>query len=296
MVNSIWTFQKFNSVFLMSADKTQLRQGIFAIISGLLLLLAGVHANVKDLRSIIIGMTEQGLIPIELTKIIIDAVFIIGFLGGIPVIIGGIIHLLRKSKFVANMFIGFGSGISISDFFLFMIMTGPALKLAILETRLERVTEIGTQYTIVALGIIFAFFAILTDPIGVIMGFTAGFLINLAGSLTEVIMIMSFLERIGISRPPRIIVDILKILFLTGVLLLIAGILYGYGRYRLGLPFAWFGTIIFLIPLTIIALGFIEKGVFLIRLILGILGEVMSIVTIVYGSIQIKAKELNTKN
>lgn len=267
------------------------RQGISAISSGVLLTLSGAHGSFENIKNLLIEATEEGIIPIEIARAIGGIFFYITLFSGVIVVAGGIIHLSGKYPSVANFLIGFGSGASIFDLILFMALSGPVLKIAIIEANLGKISNLGIQYVLLTLATVFAYIALISDLVGFTLSFVSAFLINLAGSFMELILILNLLEKMGMHRPPKILVDLIVILFLSGVLLFIGGILYGYEKYRIGLILNLIGLLSFIMPYISIIIGYLRYQRLLIRPILGTLGLITGGISVIYGFLKLRPKE-----
>ena len=276
----------------MSDDsKTRFRQGLFALFSGVFMLIGGFRGRVGGLLSLIREVAEVGVLPVEVSRFIGGVVVWLAFLGGVTVVFGGFLHLIKAPRFIANFFVSVGSGVSVFNLVSTLIASGPTVKLAILKAGFTRLLNIGFDLTLLVLASVFAFFALINDPLGFILGMIAGLSVNFSSSLAEFKTISTILNSIGISVPSSpLITNILVFLFFSGVFFFAAGIFYGYNFYRIGLLFFTIG-VIFLFPiLFVLILGFVFNVVDVIRLIFGLVSAIFAIAGMVYGIVKVMRK------
>ncbi len=262
----------------MSNQGVKRRQGILAIIGGILLIISGIHANIFDIQKLIQFAVAENFLPPFIAIVLITILRILGFLAGIPIIIGGLLHMKGKSSTIANFLITLGAGISIIDLFSFMIATGPAVKTYIISVKIIELSRIGLFYAIVLVGLALSFLALFADATGMILGLIAAFATSMAGSIVEVIIITAFLAKLGIINPSPLVIDIMRMILLSGIIFLLGGYLAGTGRYKLASLVTKISLIIYFIPLLVLIIGALSGHFMLIRLTLSILGELTGFV------------------
>lgn len=272
----------------MSNKEDRKRQGKLAIIGGCLLIIGGLHASIMDIRKLILVAINEGLINPFIASIIITFLLILGFLAGVPIIIGGLLHYNGKSKFIANALISFGSGISIVDLFSFMMATGPAFKAYLLSTKVQELTSISAFYLVIIIGLSLSFLALFVDPIAMILGLTSAILTSISGSIVEVIVITTFLAKIGLIKPSPLVINLMRILLLSGVIFLLSGYLAGIGKYRLALIVTSLALMFNLILLIVLGIGTLIIHLSPIKLILSIIGEIIGVILLIYVKISLK--------
>jgi len=270
---------------------SRIRQGISAIIAGILFFIVGYRIRLGFIAVAILEMKEEGIIDPALAQVILQAIFFISFLSGILVVIGGILHLLKRRRFLANMFISFGSGASIFNLILFMITTGPLVKLILLRKVVINAFEIGFEYVLIMLATILAYIAIISDLIGFTVAFLAGFLTNLSSSIMELKVLVKFLEFIGIHKPPPLIMNALKLLMLSGALMFFVALFYGMAWYKIGYWLAIIGIIFFILSYVIILLGIIKGVTPFPQFLFASLGLSTGISSVIYGKIKLPTKQ-----
>jgi len=271
-------------------DISRIRQGISAIIASILFFIVGYRIRLGFIAVAILEMKEEGIIDPVLAQVILQAIFFISFLSGVLVLIGGILHLLKRRRFVANTLISFGSGSSIFNLILFMITTGPLVKLILLRKVVVNAVEIGFEYVLVTLASIFAYIAIISDLIGFTVAFIAGFLTNLSSSIMELIVLIRFLEFIGIRKPPPLIMNVLKLLMLSGALMFFTALFYGTKWYKAGYWVAIIGMIFFIFSYVIILLGIIKGATSFLQFFFATIGLFTGVSSVIYGKIKIHTK------
>ncbi len=272
----------------MNDEAGRKRQGIMALIGGILLIIAGLHTNIFDVSRLIWVAVNEGILTPPIASIIIAILRILGFLAGIPVILGGLLHYYNKSKLIANALISFGSGISIMDLFSFMIATGPAVKAYILTTKAQEISNISVFYLIVILGLSFSFLALFIDPMGMILGLVSAIITSIAGSIIEVVLITAFLAKIGLIHPSPLEINVMKILFLSGVIFLVGGYLAGIGKYKLAYVITMIALLIYLLPIIVLITGILTGHVFPVRLVLSVIGEITGLVLLIHIKTSLK--------
>nr|MDO8044188.1 hypothetical protein [Candidatus Baldrarchaeota archaeon] len=276
----------------MSGDsRTRFRQGLFALLSGVSMLVGGFRGRAGGLLTLVREATEVGVLPVEVSRFIGGIVVWLAILGGVTVIFGGFLHFIKAPRFIANFFVSVGSGVSVFNLVSTLIASGPTVKLAILKASFTELLNIGVDFAMLVLASVFAFFALINDPLGFILGMIAGLSVNFSSSLAEFKAISMILNTLGISVPSSpLIVNILVFLFFSGVFFFVAGLLYGYNFYRVGLLFFTIG-VIFLFPILFaLILGFVFNVINVIRLIFGLVSAVFAIVGMVYGIVKVMRK------
>jgi len=277
---------------LSGNSRTRFRQGLFALFSGVFMLVGGFRGRAGGLLTLIREATEVGVLPVEVSRFIGSIVVWLAILGGVTVIFGSFLHFIKAPRFIANFFVSVGSGVSVFNLASTLIASGPTVKLAIVKASFTELLNIGVDLAMLVLASVFAFFALINDPLGFILGMVAGLSVNFSSSLAEFKTISRILNTLGISVPSSpLIANILVFLFFSGVFFFVAGILYGYNFYRVGLLFFSIG-VIFLFPILFaLILGFVFNVVDAIRLIFGLVSAVFAVVGIVYGIVKVVRKK-----
>jgi len=269
---------------LSNKSRVRFRQGLFALFSGIFMLLGGFRGRAGGILTLIREAAEIGVLPIEVSKFIGGIVFWLAVLGGITVIFGGFLHFIKAPRFVANFLVSVGSGVSVFNLASTLIASGPTVKLAILKVSLIELLNIGIDFALLLFASVFAFFALINDPLGFILCMIAGLSVNFSSSLAEFKVISRLMNTLGISTPTSpLIVNILVFLFFSGAFFFIAGVFYGYNFYRIGTLFLVIGLILFLPILFILFLGFVFDVINAIRLIFGLVGVIFAITSAIYG-------------
>ncbi len=279
---------------LNDESKVRLRQGLFAVVAGILMLIGGFRGRAGGLLRLIIEATEAGLLPLEVSRFIGNIVVWLAFFGGVTVIFGGFLHFVKAPRFIASFFVSLGSGVSVFNLTMTLIASGPAVKLSLLKSSFSGLVYIGFDFALLLFASVFAFFALVNDPLGFILGMIAGTLVNLSGSLTEFKVITRFLSILGVSELPKLVANFLLFLFFSGVFFFVAGIFYGYNFYRLGIFFFALGFILFSLPVFILVLGFVFDLVNTIRLLFGLVGMFFAAIGLWYGFRKIIQKKMKS--
>lgn len=256
----------------------------------MILIIAGQHAEISGIMDMLRGVTEFGIIPLEIAITLIQILRILGLFGGLFVLLGGILHLTKKLSFIANLLISIGSGVSLFDLLLFMILSAPMVKVILIQRYVEKMSDLGIQYTLLTIGVVLAFLAMISDTIGFTIGFIAGLLANLSSSLAEARLIVQFLVVMGLVNPSPQTIRVIALILFSGGITLIAGIFYGMKKYTFGFILAILGTIIYALHVGIIIVGLIKKLVPPIFPILTFIGLLTIILTVTYGKIKLKRK------
>lgn len=275
----------------MSDERKRKRQGLLAIIGGLILIITGVHANLIDIRRLIHIAVDEGFIPSFIGGVIIQIFLILGFLAGIPIIIGGLMHITNKTKIIANWLIVFGTGISILDLFSFMITTSPAVKLYLISSKVSELSNVSFHYLLLVIGLSFSFLAIFADPMAMILGLVSSLITSISGSIIEVVLITSFLARLGVINPSPTTINLMRIIFLTGVIFLLAGYLAGIEKYRIAYIITLLSLLIYFIPIFILIVGALSGHLLPVRLTLSIIGEIVGLTLLIHVKISLKSGE-----
>jgi len=268
---------------LSDESRVRMRQSLFAIFAGVLMLIGGFRGRAGGLVKLIIEATEAGLLPLEVSRFIGNIVVLLAFLGGVTVIFGGFLHFVKAPRFIANFLVSLGSGVSVFNLTLTLIASGPTVKLSLLKSSFKGLVNIGIDFALLLFASVFAFFALVNDPLGFILGMVAGTLVNFSGSLAEFKVISRFLSSLGVSSLPQPVANFLIFLFFSGVFFFVAGIFYGYNFYRLGIFFFALGFILFSLPVFILVLGFVFDLVNTIRLLFGLVGMFFAALGLWYG-------------
>jgi len=248
------------------------------------MLVGGFRGRAGGLLALIIGTTKAGLLPIEASRLIGTIVVWLALLGGVTVIFGGFLHFVKAPRFVANFFVSIGSGVSVFNLVSTLIASGPTVKLAILKASFAELLNIGIDFALLLLASAFAFFALINDPVGFILGMIAGISVNFSSSLAEFKFISRILSFLGLPTPASpLVINALVFLFFSGAFFFVAGIFYGYNFYRVGLLFSSLGLIFFMPSLFILILGFVFDVINAIRLIFGLAGVVFAAISVFYG-------------
>ena len=267
------------------------RRGAYAIIAGILLLIAKAHADVAGILIVLKKVAEMGIISEELAEILIRLIFIIGLFGGLLVLLGGILLLTKKITLLANFLISMGSGASLLDLIFFMLFSSPTVKLIIIKECAEKASSVGANYLLLTIGTILAFLAMIRDTIGFGLGFVAGFVTNLSSSLIEASTILIFLESIAMPRPPSYMVTVIWLILFSGNIIFLAGVLYGFKKYRIGFLLNIIGVFTYIPHIMIIQIGIRMRpaGGMLpyIRGLLALIGLILAIITLVYGLVKV---------
>lgn len=248
------------------------------------MLVGGFRGRAGGLLTLIREATEVGVLPAKVSRFIGGVVVWLAILGGVTVIFGSFLHFIKAPKFVANFFVSVGSGVSVFNLASTLIASGPTVKLAILKASFTELLNIGADLAVLVLASVFAFFALINDPLGFILGMIAGLSVNFSSSLAEFKTISRILSILGVSVPSSpMIANILVFLFFSGAFFFIAGIFYGYNLYRIGLLFFGVGVIFLFPTLLSLILGFVFNVVSAIRLIFGLVSAISAVIGIVYG-------------
>ncbi|MCD6514970.1 MAG: hypothetical protein J7L07_08590 [Candidatus Odinarchaeota archaeon] len=265
------------------SDDERKRKSLYAIIAGILLLISGAHGSLGDIPQLIIAAASSGFITVQIARFLITLLIIIAFLGGISVIIGGFLLRIKLPTVVSNFLISIGSGVSVFNFVIEIILIGPALKLAILRYETPSILNLGFRYIIIMLAIFFVFMALIKDVIGFIIAFIAGFLMNVASSFSDFLLILNFLGKLGIVRPPLIIVNLLTISFFSGSIFLASAILNGYKIYKLGFILGLIAIALYVLPFLAILISTVLDLINVIRIIIASVGMLFGVLSIVMG-------------
>lgn len=268
---------------LNGESRVRLRQSLFAVLAGVLMLVGGFRGRAGGLIRLIIEATEAGLLPLEVSRFIGSIIVLLAFFGGIAVIFGGFLHFIKAPRFIANFLVSLGSGVSVFNLTMTLITSGPTVKLSLLKSSSKILVNIGIDFALLLFASVFAFFALINDPLGFILGMIAGTLVNFSSSLVEFKLISRFLSILGISSLPQLVANFLIFLFFSGVFFFVAGIFYGYNFYRPGLFFFALGFILFLLPVFVLVLGFVFDLINTVRLLFGLTGMFFAVIGLWYG-------------
>lgn len=264
-------------------EKLRKKKGLFAIISGILLMIIGAHGSAGSMISILITITQEGLVPLQLSFLIGQIIITIVILGGITVIIGGFLMYLRIPSLLSKTLISLGSGISVFNLYATIILISPAINPALIGAHIPTLVNIGIMYGIALLASFFALYALIDDFYGLTLGLVAGTILSIPLAINPQIAVFVFLNKIGFTNPPPILVNILTFLSFSGALFYVTGFLYSYRWYKLGFIVNLIGVIIFAIPLGIIITGIIIDAIGLFKLFFVICGLIVTIVALHYG-------------
>ncbi|MHA1594612.1 MAG: hypothetical protein ACTSXJ_06260 [Candidatus Baldrarchaeia archaeon] len=267
----------------MSDSNIRRRQGIFALISGVLMIAVGIRGSAAGYVSTILKISSILVIPFWAIRPMLMMFSLLAMLGGVSVIIGGLIHLEKGSSVLANIFIGCGSGIGVFNVVTFTLGATPAIKVYLAKKVITGIVIFGIDYALAILAMIFALFAMIKDILGFLLGALSGILVSLSASLTELLMVLTFLVKIGIAKPSSLVIQMINVLFLSGVLFVLGGILYGFMHYKLGAGVILFGLIFFSLPIAVLITSVALDVVSIMRIVFGLLGFMMALLSLVYG-------------
>jgi len=141
---------------------------------------------------------------------------------------------------------------------------------------------------VVIIGLSFSFLALFIDPMAMILGLISAIITSISGSIVEIIVITAFLAKLGLINPSPLVINAMRIIFLSGVIFLLGGYLAGIGRYRLAFIVTSLALILNLIPIIVLATGIFIVHLFPVRLILSIIGEIVGLVLLIHAKISMK--------
>jgi len=265
--------------------QTRKKKGISAIIAGILMLIIGAHGSAGSLIDILISITEEGLIPKSISFMIGSFLIALAVFGGATVIAGGLLLYLRIPSFLSKFLISLGSGVSVFNLFISIILTSPAIQPLLIAKQISTLLNIGFVYAMYLSATFFAFYALVDDFYGLLLGLISGTLINISQSIAPLIAILDLLKYVGITHPPLIVVKVLAYLFLAGIFFYAAGFLYGYKHYKLGFTVIVIGFLDLFIPLLALFIGFIYEAIKILQAIFILGGIIVGLVELHYGYI-----------
>ncbi len=243
----------------------------------------GIRGSAAGYVSTILKISSILVIPFWAIRPMLMMFSLLAMLGGVSVIIGGLIHLEKGSSVLANIFIGCGSGIGVFNVVTFTLGATPAIKVYLAKKVITGIVIFGIDYALAILAMIFALFAMIKDILGFLLGALSGILVSLSASLTELLMVLTFLVKIGIAKPSSLVIQMINVLFLSGVLFVLGGILYGFMHYKLGAGVILFGLIFFSLPIAVLITSVALDVVSIMRIVFGLLGFMMALLSLVYG-------------
>ncbi len=261
-----------------------LRKGVYALISGFLLLFFGSRYIAERYIDLIISAVDYGILDIPTARSLAKALPFLIILSAVLVIAGGLIYIKKGRKFYAGFLIGLGSGASVFNLVLTSILTGPLVKLYLIKNEVIKAMSIGTSYVLVLLALLFAYMALLSDFSGFALAFLAGFFINISGSMIEYTLIMRFLGYAGVVSRGNVYATAVGFVITFGLLLFLMALLYGYEKYAHGVIVGIL-DLIFYLPLYFLMMVSVAMiPINIVRLMLASVGLFFTVIALIYGT------------
>ncbi len=277
-------------MLITNALDKNVKKGIYAIISGVLLLLFGSRYIAERYIDLIISAVDYGILDVATARSLAGILPFLIVFSAILVIAGGLIYIKKGRKFYAGLLIGLGSGASVFNLILTSILTGPLVKLYLIKNEVVKVMSIGTSYALVLLALLFAYMALLSDFSGFTLAFLSGFFINISGSMIEYTIIMRFLGHVGVVNKGNIYAVVIGFIITSGLLLFLTALLYGYEKYTIGVIVSILNFILYL-PLYFLMMSAVMIPINIIRVILASIGLFFTVITIIYGMFKMAKKK-----
>ncbi|MHA1506178.1 MAG: hypothetical protein ACTSR0_03200 [Candidatus Asgardarchaeia archaeon] len=248
-----------------------LRRGILSILSGIVFLILGLGGSIGNIRGLIVLVVENGVIPEEVALLLLTVLGILSYMGGATMILGGILHIVGAPPLIANFLISIGSGASVLNLIINLILTAPAIKARIISMLLLELLDASTPFLLSVLAMLLVYLSIVDDIRGFIMMVLAGILTNLSGAMVDMKILGILFLRIGLDIPPQLMA-VLPFLFYSGIFFFLSSASYGYGFRKLGLTFAYLGICLFTIPFSIMLIEVVIGITPILRIFIGGLG------------------------
>ena len=150
-------------------------------------------------------VVESEVIPEEVALLLLTVLSILSYMGGVTMIVGGILHIVGAPPFMANFFISLGSGVSVLNLIINLILTAPAIKARIISMLFLELLDASTPFILSVLAMLLVYLSIVDDVRGFIMMMIAGILTNLSGAMVDVKVLKIMFSKIGMEIPPQML-------------------------------------------------------------------------------------------